>query len=208
MQNDLNTEEKIIESAHVVFVEKGYDGARMQEIASKAGINKALLHYYYRSKDKLFDLVLSRVLGKFLSDFDTTWDESLEFEKRIYKFVGTYIAVLVKNPFIPTFILSTASRYPDKFESIIEKIIPTAISNIKSKFGNVKRSIDNEINKGNFRDIDSTHLVINILSMTIFPIVAKPMMKTILQKDEKEFNTLLSERAEQITQFVILSLKK
>ena len=102
--NDKQTEEKIFESATEVFVEKGMDGARMQDIANHAGINKALLHYYFRTKDQLFNKVFEMIAGKMFRKFAPVFDENLSLEEKIRFFFRAHISFLQENPRLPAFI--------------------------------------------------------------------------------------------------------
>src|SRR3954462_1734201 len=99
MQKDLSTEERILSAAQKVFLAKGMDGARMQDIADEAGINKALLHYYFRSKDKLFEQIFLNVATAFLPKiFFILKGENTLFEK-IEKFCDEYITQIIKTPY-------------------------------------------------------------------------------------------------------------
>ena len=97
-ENDKQTEEKIFEAATEVFLEKGMDGARMQDIANHAGINKALLHYYFRTKDHLFNAVFEKIAGKMFKKFAPVFDENLSLEEKIRFFFREHIAFLQENP--------------------------------------------------------------------------------------------------------------
>lgn len=207
MNEEKKTEEIIIEAARDVFIEKGYDGARMAEIAAKAGINKALLHYYYRTKEKLFDLVFGQVLKNVFKEIDAAWSGDAEIETKIYKFVRSYIQILTKNPFVPYFMLNTIIRYPDKFESFIEKASPNVLTNIKMKFQIIESTIIEEAKKGNIKPVDARELVINILSLTIFPLIAKPVITTVMKFEDNEYSQVLEKRAESVTQFIMNSIK-
>src|ERR1039457_636211 len=122
-EQEKSTEEIIFEAAQTVFVQKGFDGARMQEIAETAGINKALLHYYYRTKEKLFNAIFERVISHFIPkvlDFiesDKTVLEKIEF------FVHTYIDVILSNPFIPHFVINEINRNPAHIAEMLGKHI-------------------------------------------------------------------------------------
>src|SRR5690606_32367118 len=113
------TEERILDSARDVFHERGYDGARMQEIADRAGINKALLHYYFRSKDQLFETIFKATVSKFLPAVlqNLAGDETVSV--KIHRFVSSYIDTLKANPFIAAFILHELNRNPDRVRGFI-----------------------------------------------------------------------------------------
>src|SRR6478672_7495746 len=112
---DQSTEEKILSAARKVFLNKGMDGARMQDIADEAGINKALLHYYFRSKDKLFEQIFMEVASAFLPKiFSILESEQTLFEK-IELFCSEYISQEIKTPYVPIFILNEINRQPKAF---------------------------------------------------------------------------------------------
>src|SRR5680860_1428715 len=100
-----NTEEKILHAAQTVFIQKGMDGARMQEIANEAGINKALLHYYFRTKQKLFEAIFKKVFKQIFPKIETFILSDLPFEEKLGVFIDNYIDLLIKNPYFPAFIL-------------------------------------------------------------------------------------------------------
>ena len=106
IENDKLTEEKIFEAATEVFIEKGMDGARMQDIATHAGINKALLHYYFRTKDQLFNVVFEMISRKILKKFAPVFDKNLTLEEKIRFFFREHITFLQKNPKLPAFLLN------------------------------------------------------------------------------------------------------
>ena len=121
-ESDKQTEEKIFEAATDVFVEKGMDGARMQDIASLAGINKALLHYYFRTKDQLFNAVFEMIARKILKKFAPVFDENLSLEAKIRFFFREHIAFLQENPKLPAFILNEVNRNPARIKKLLKNI--------------------------------------------------------------------------------------
>lgn len=207
MDNELKTEELIFNAAREVFLEKGFDGARMQEIAERAGINKALLHYYYRSKDKLFDMIFAQVIKLIFKQIESVWVSEISFEDKIRHFVSSYITLIVKNPYIPRFIINTINSYPDKFEQIIEEKSSGAFSLLKEKVNQIQIQIDIEIKKGNIINISAKDLLINIISLTIFPVVAGPMLKAILQIDKDDFKNMLEVRKKSVAEFILCSIR-
>ena len=100
-----NSEEKILNAAQSVFIQKGMDGARMQEIADEAGINKALLHYYFRTKQKLFEAILKKVFSNILPNLMDMVHSDLPIEEKLGIFIENYIDLLMENPYLPNFIL-------------------------------------------------------------------------------------------------------
>lgn len=115
------TEDRIFESATEVFIEKGMDGARMQDIANHAGINKALLHYYYRTKERLFEAVFEKMAKLIFSRFAPVLDENASLEDKIRFFFREHISFLQKNPRLPAFILNEINRNPARIRKLLRK---------------------------------------------------------------------------------------
>ncbi|MBK7029571.1 MAG: helix-turn-helix transcriptional regulator [Bacteroidales bacterium] len=197
-QEGKNTEGIILEAARTIFIQKGFSGARMQEIADQAGINKALLHYYFRSKDHLFEAVFAQALGSFLPVIKSVLESELPLKIKIIKFVETYIDILLANPYIPGFVIqelnTNPGRFVDKFTAM--GLDPTIIL----------RQIEKEVDLRTIRAVKADHFMVNLLAMCIFPFVAKPIVKGVLRKDESQYNVFLKERKEQIIEFVMNSL--
>ena len=200
-EQDKTTEKKILDAAKVVFLEKGFDGARMQEIADKAKINKALVHYYFRSKDKLFDAIFQEAFQQFLPKVaEVMMTEKPLFEK-IEFFIDTYITMLSKNPHLPGFVMHEINRNPGRIVNIIKS------SGVRPEF--LGLAIQKEVDAGVIMPINPVHLIINILGMCLFPIIGKPIIKGFIFNDSEEaYQKFLSERKKEVTSFVINSIKK
>jgi len=196
-----NTEEKILEAAKEVFLEKGNDGTRMQEIADKAGINKSLLHYYYRSKEKLFAAVFKFAFSHFAPRIFSILKEEDDFFTLIRNFIHVYMDIISKNPFIPMFILSEINK---RNTGLFVSVVRAAGINPKLFRDRVKK----EIELGNIRSIDPNQLIVNTIGMCIFPIIGRPILQVILFEDNKEdFNKFLDSRKNEVADFVIHSIK-
>ncbi len=200
-EKNSNTEQNILEAAKVVFVAKGMDGARMQEIADKAGINKALLHYYFRSKDKLFEAVFVEILSKLIPDISELLLSELPLFEKIRKFTQHYIDTIRENPLIPVFILHELNREPEGIARTFKSMgIQPQIF-----IDEIKR----EIGKGTIVPIDPLHLIVNLLSMCIFPIVAQPIMQHLIFEENGEaYSAFLEQRKKEVPEFIINSIRK
>jgi AcrR family transcriptional regulator len=194
------TEQKIFEAAHEVFTQKGMDGAKMQEIADRAGINKALLHYYYRTKEKLYEKVAQAIISKALPAIRQVIESDLPLEEKIQRFIETYISIISHNTFIPLFIISEINKHPDRF---IDTVLPKDIPKPQVFF----QQVEAEIAAGHIRPIKPQHLIINIVSMCVFPFVGKPMIRILLGMSAGEMRLFLEERKEQVTSFVLAALR-
>ena len=191
-----STEDKILEAAKNVFVTKGMEGARMQEIADEAGINKALLHYYFRSKEKLFEAIFSEII-KFAFPKITRIAQSNEpFVSKIEQVVDAYIDLLIKHPFIPGFVMKELNRDPSGLFKMVVKfgLNPQAI------FDQIQLAMD----RGEIIQMPPRHLAANIISMCIFPFAARPLVSFVLFKDDQvALEAFYAERAAVIKKFVI-----
>ena len=157
MVKNITTEDKIIKAATSVFIEKGLDGARMQEIADRAEINKALLHYYFRSKEKLFIAVFSLIAKKmFKKIFKSFVDPNKSLEEKIHHFYKEHITLLQKNPSLPAFIINEINKNPKLIKEIFND---EEFQNIRNT---IKQQYENDVRGGTYRDFHPFHLMINI----------------------------------------------
>ena len=177
------TEEKILEAASEVFTEKGFSGTRTRDIAEKAGINLALLNYYFRSKEKLFEQVMKiKVVLLFGKIFPILSNEKTSLEEKIDLASEKYFEILSKNPNLPLFVISEIQ----KKNSNITKIIP-----VNKIFEN---SVIIKQIKEKRPEINPLHCLVNFLAMTIFPFVAKPVFNAFELTNEAEYHQFISER--------------
>ncbi|KJF45066.1 MULTISPECIES: TetR/AcrR family transcriptional regulator [Draconibacterium] len=194
-----NTEEKILSAAQTVFIRKGMDGARMQEIADEAGINKALLHYYFRSKQQLFNATFESLFSKIIPNVMRMVQSDQPIEVKLEFFIENYIDVLMKNPFLPTFILKEIHQDPEFLEGLIRS------SGLEPK--KVVEMFKNEIEKGTIRTMDPRDLLISILSLIIFPIASKPLLSLLFFDDDpKSYNEFIEKRKVTVKEFVLHSI--
>ncbi len=193
-----NTENQILVAAREVFIAKGFEGARMQEIADQAGINKALLHYYFRSKDKLFDAVFSEVALNLFPAMKQVLEAELGIKEKITFFVKNYIRTLQENPFIPAFVINTLNTNPERFLKFIKK---SGINPLQ-----LQEQIDDEVEKGMIRPVKAEHLLVNLVSMCLFPFIARPIVQYIFEMNNEEYQTYLESRQNEIIDFVLKSI--
>ncbi|WP_127133169.1 TetR/AcrR family transcriptional regulator [Pseudoflavitalea rhizosphaerae] len=199
---DQNTEQRILEAAKAVFLERGLDGARMQDIADKAGINKALLHYYFRSKDRLFDVIFREAAARFLPKLGELFASEMPLFEKIEKFVHFYIDMLQQNPHLPLFVLNEMQKVDgDEFMKFIWEGKQPALKVMA-------RQVEEEIKKGTIKPVKPFHLLLNIVSMSIFPFVARPIVKLVWEMDDPQFQALMEERKKVIVQFILDSIRK
>lgn len=192
---------QILNAAKNVFQKKGMDGARMQEIADEAGINKALLHYYYRSKQQLFEAVFKFAFNLLAPQLNQILNDDSSIENKIRNFTSDYIDFIIKQPYLPSFIIHEINRNP---QFIIQLQNNPAFPNL-DKF---KQQVAHEIELKIIQPISAEQLFVNILSLSIFPFVASPLIKAILKLNNEQFQILMNERKREVADFIINSIKK
>lgn len=201
-QKDGNAEQKILDAARKVFTTKGMAGARMQDIADEAGINKALLHYYFRDKEKLFEVVFLAEAQKFFPKINAIFSAEAPLFEKIEKFVNEYIDEMQENPYLPWFMMNEINRDPDQFMvKVLGKDNPP-------KPGKFLEQMEKEIRKGTIRRVHPLHLFINLVSLTIFPFIARPMIQRNMQLSDKQFREIMEQRRVEVPAFIINSIKK
>ncbi|SDS39888.1 transcriptional regulator, TetR family [Polaribacter sp. KT25b] len=196
-----NTEGLILEAAKSIFQTKGMDGARMQEIANEAGINKAMLHYYYRSKQLLFEAVFKNAFSLLAPQLNTILNDDSSIEEKVRNFSSNYISFIVEHPYLPNFIIQELNRNPDFILKMKEN---SAFPNLE-KF---KKQVDFEVEKGVIKKIKAAQLFINILALNVFPFIAKPLIQNLINADDTAFQQIIEERKTEVADFIINSIKK
>jgi AcrR family transcriptional regulator len=203
-EQEKNTEETIFNAAKDEFIEKGFDGTRMQEIAKRAGINKALLHYYYRTKEKLFDAIFEKVFKAFMpSVFEVMQSDAPLFYK-IEIFISSYLKLIYENPHIPSFILHELNRNPERLTGLFGSVMGM----VRDRgFDSLSETIRKEIKEGKIVPIEPEQLITNIIAMCIFPVIARPIVQGVMFKNDKDlYDKFLQTRAKEVTKFVINSI--
>ncbi|MEQ9301118.1 MAG: TetR/AcrR family transcriptional regulator [Cyclobacteriaceae bacterium] len=197
---DITAEEKIKKAASEVFLLKGLDGARMQEIADKAGINKALLHYYYRSKEQLFKSVFEEKLLSFLPKIFQVFHSDQTIEEKVHLLAERYIDFLKLNPELPHFVLGELQRRPER---LFEKIDAKLSMNVDV----IGMQLKKEAQQGRIREIAPQHFIANLLSMIVFPFIASPLFMKVLQYDKDAYYDYLDHRKKEVPAFIMAALR-
>jgi TetR/AcrR family transcriptional regulator len=201
IKKEQNTEEKILSAAKKIFLKQGMAGARMQDIADEAGINKAMLHYYFRSKEKLFEKIFTELSQHFFPRLINIFESEEPLFRKIELFVTEYIDQMRRTPYLPIFVLNEVNRQPETF--------------IKKMMGNrkppVKKFLDDvqaEVKKGIIKPINPLQLLLNIISLCVFPFVARPMFQLVTNIDKAMFDKILEQRKGEVSKFIIDAIKK
>jgi len=201
-RKDSNTEEKILIAARQVFIEKGLAGARMQDIADRAEINKAMLHYYFKNKDMLFEVIFRETAGKLFPHFEKLMESDLNFFDKIRSIVSSYIEMIIQNPYLPLFVMNEMNKNP---EIGIKTFFEAQKPGFVKKF---RESIEENMKAGLIQPINPIHLIMNIFSMCAFPFIAKPMIKLLTGLEDEQFKNLMEQRKVLVAEFIINSIRK
>lgn len=197
----MTTEEKIFNAARTVFQKKGFAGARMQEIADEAGINKAMLHYCFKNKQLLFEAVFMNAFSQLAPQINTIFNSNDPLFDKIRKFTHSYISFVILNPYLPAFIIQEMNNNPEFVISFLnneKRPNPTLLI----------AQIEKEIELGIIKPIKPKQLLMNMISMTVFPFAAQMMIKGMLQISDTEFNQMMEERKTSIAEQIINSIKR
>lgn len=194
------SEEKILEAARKIFISKGMAGARMQDIADEAGINKALLHYYFKSKEQLFEKVFSEIMSRMIPRIKSILLADVTLYEKIEQFCDQYITIILQNPYLPIFIFNEMHKQPTK---LIAKMFGGELPDL-SKF---TEQVEQEVKAGKIRPVSPVQLVMNLMSLCIFPFLGKPLLGTLLQIDELQFQLAMQQRKKFIPQFIFDAIK-
>ena len=198
-----DTRSKILSAAISIFREKGRDGAKMQEIADQAGINKAMLHYYFRTKDQLFEEVFKLTVVDFFSTVNGILFSAENLEVKIRRICETYISMAMDKPYMPVFIIAEMNRNPNGF---FKKLFNE--KQTKPDFIGFKKQVEEEIQLGNILSIKPMQLIMDILSLSLFPVVSRPMMQFVGGVGDKEYVQMMEERKKIIPEMIWASIQK
>jgi TetR/AcrR family transcriptional regulator len=177
---DITTEQKILAAARQEFFERGLDGARMQAIANRAGVNKALLHYYFRSKEKLFEIIISGLVTTIWDRIRAELDTSpmpTNARTVISTLVSAYINTFARNPEYPLVLIHQLLHR--------DKNVPFILKQVITSLGDGPRRLimllESEIRAGRVRRIDPVHFIMNVIGMIMVTFFSRPAAEIIKQ---------------------------
>ena len=192
---DISTEEKIKKAALTLFTKKGFAATRTRDISEEAGINLALLNYYFRSKEKLFELVMSEILQNFFKAMTQIFnDKTTSLDEKVKTFVNNYTELLKQRPDLPLFIFHELKLNPEKLATKM------GVNEVFKSF--FFQQLQQEIESGKIKNIHPLHYVINMIGMSVFPFIAAPLLKHLAGIDAKNFNVLIDERKTLVPQWM------
>jgi TetR/AcrR family transcriptional regulator len=207
-ERDTDAEARILDAAHVVFVRRGTAGARMQEIADEAGVNKALLHYYFRSKSRLAAAVFQRVArGLFLRVSEILGSDAA-LDNKIRRVIQLYLEQLTKTPYAPAYVISELNQHPDRAAQFVEAVRQIRAQSLNDDvLETLGKQIRRRVRAGEMRAISTPQFIANLASLCIFPFAARPMLCAILNFDDRGFTRFIEERKTVLPEFFLNALR-
>lgn len=198
-----NTEQDIINAARKVFQEKGFKEATMRNIADEAKINMAMLHYYFRSKENLFYIVFDEVFSQLYEQvIKVLSSEEFDIFEKIRNIVNEYISFFVEKPYIPHFIMGEIIRNPERIGGRMSRNISTQFA-----YYTFSMQLKAEQERGVIRPTSALELLINTISLCIFPVVAKPLFTEVMGIDTEAYNSMIEERKKTVADLLINSIR-
>lgn len=199
------TEERILNGAMKVFTRRGFAAARMEDIAKEAGINRTLLHYYYRDKQTMFNLIFETRFKEFFKGLFIIFDaDNITLFEKIKRMVEHEINTLVKHPDLARFVITEIAQQPERLLEHGQKMGV----NPRMLITSFEELVQKEINEGMIKTINAKQLLIHIMSLCIYPFVAKSIVQTMMQKNDDEFFDMMEQRKKEVSEFIINGIKK
>jgi AcrR family transcriptional regulator len=200
---NINTEQIILEAAEKVFMDKGYSGAKTIEIAKLAGVNHALLHYYFRTKENLFNQVFENKATFLLSSFKNSFESDLPFFEKIKRSVEMHFDFIGTNPKIPIFVLREVVSNQEKRSFILEKIIPHGYT----VFETLGKLLKEEAEKGTITPVKPIDLIMNIAALNVLSYVAAQVYFGYEAGMTDELREFLAQRKKNNVEVILKSLQ-
>lgn len=200
MTKNKNTERKIFDAATELFLEKGVDRTSVREIAAKANINLALMNYYFRSKENLFEAVFSVLIKKNTANLVKILNSDLPIFDKIQQYVSAYIDIMAANPLLVSFVMSIIHRNPDTIMHVKN------ISNLYSTDNFIKQ-LKTEASMGNIRNIEPSHFFVDMISLILFPFAIKSLIIDKNRFNATDYSNFISSRKEWVADTLIRALR-
>jgi AcrR family transcriptional regulator len=205
---DVDTEARILDAAHTVFLRRGTAGARMQEIAAGAGVNQALVHYYFRTKDRLAKAAFERAAAQLMPAVIQVLGSDLELEAKIARVVELELDHLSRVPYLPGYIISELSHHPERVRELIGAMTGLSPDAIRPRiFATLGRQLEAAVKEGRIRPIAPDQFIVNLMSLCIFPFAARPMISALLGLDDGGFARFIARRRDELTTFFLGALR-
>jgi len=207
-ERDRATEQRILDAAHAVFVRRGTAGARMQEIAAEAGANQALLHYYFRSKDRLAQAAFERAAAQLLPAVIQVLASDLALDAKVTRVIELELDYLSRAPYLPGYIISELTHHPERARQLISAVTGQSPDDIRPRIlATLRQQIDARVKRGAMRPIAPEQFIVNLMALCIFPFAARPMLAALLDQDQPAFEQFIARRRQDLPAFFLGALR-
>jgi TetR/AcrR family transcriptional regulator len=205
---DRDTEQRILDAAHTIFMRRGTAGARMQEIAVEAGVNQALLHYYFRSKEQLSRGAFERAAAEFMPAVIQVLASDASLDAKVARVVELEIDHLSRAPYLPGYILSELTHHPERVRQLVAAVTRRTPEDLRPLIITTLRTqLDASAGRGAIRSISPEQFIVNLMSLCIFPFAARPMISAMLGMDDEAFDQFIVKRRRDLTSFFLGALR-
>jgi TetR/AcrR family transcriptional regulator len=205
---DADSETRILDAAHTVFTRRGTAGARMAEIAREAGVNHALVHYYFRTKQRLAEAVFRRAAGQLFPAMLAVFASELPIEEKVRRIVSAQVDMLLENRYLPAYLLAELNHFPERAELLLGSIAGAPAEVLRPRlFGRLAEQLEAGVRDGTLRPISPQAFVLNLISMAVYPFAARPLVMAIMGLDDAAFTTMMQRRKAELPEFFLAALR-
>lgn len=202
-ERNQDMEAKILEAADNLFSERGFAMTSTTEIAKEAGCNQALVHYYFRTKDRLFEAIFEVKLKLFVKAFLKIGNEDLPFEEKLRRKIETHFDILSANQRLPFLVINEFLTNPERVNGLRSRIVPFA----SEAYLQFDKELKAAIAKGEIRQITPLDLIMNVISLNVITFVAAPVIRSVMGLDDKAFDELVVHRRAETVETILRSLR-
>jgi len=207
-ERDGQTEQRILDAAHTVFLRHGTAGARMQDIAAQAGVNQALLHYYFRTKARLSEAVFRRAAAQLLPRVIHVMASDEDLEQKVARVVTLELDHLSRTPQLPGYIISELTHHPERLRQLLSEVTGMTPEDIRPRvFTTLRQQLDAAVRAGTMRPIEPEQFMVNLISLCIFPFAARPMLEALLGMNPQGFERFIDRRRKELAPFFLRALR-
>lgn len=180
-------EEKIIRTAKKVFIEKGYIETSMSEIAARVGINRSGLHYYFRTKEKMFQAVFGDIVSSIIPKvLEIMVQKEKPISNRIEEIVDAYYLLFTENPHLPMFVIREMNRDASLLIETVKQM------DFQTILGNMQSSLQEEMDEGKLKRIPFRFLFYNLYGLMVMPFLTQDITNSILLEENETFTEMLA----------------
>jgi len=205
---DADSETRILDAAHAVFTRRGTAGARMAEIAREAGVNHALVHYYFRTKQRLAEAVFRRAAGQLFPAMLAVFASDLPIEEKVRRIVSAQVDMLLENRYLPGYLIAELNHYPERAELLLNSMAGAPAEVLRPRlFGRLAEQLEAGARNGTLRPISPQAFVLNLISMVVYPFAARPLVMAIMGLDDAAFTAMVQRRKMELPEFFLAALR-